>query len=240
MGTGSFLFPAVLPTASSYTVLTDVPKVTGMQFLVSTTGCNLSGIKFYKDSGDTGSHVGTVYRVSDSANLGSVTFTGETSSGWQSMAIGPIALTNGESYRIAISHATKYITAPRPANIVDGPYTMSSTAYTGASGLPATTLANTMVLVDVVLDNWPTDARASQAIGETWVVDTPAVRASQVIAEAWIQQVPPTELRASQDMAEMWVDVTPPKVNFSVSQVLAEVWLGTPGLERRRVSAQVI
>ena len=53
----------------------------GLKFYSDVAG-SVTGIRFYKGSRNTGTHVGTLWS-SSGAKLASVTFSGETSSGWQ-------------------------------------------------------------------------------------------------------------------------------------------------------------
>jgi hypothetical protein len=53
----------------------------GVEFTPSASGW-ISGIRFYKGSGNTGTHIGALWTTSGSL-LGRVTFTNESASGWQ-------------------------------------------------------------------------------------------------------------------------------------------------------------
>ncbi|WP_131740499.1 DUF4082 domain-containing protein [Actinomadura roseirufa] len=58
----------------------------------------VSGVRFYKGAGNTGTHTGSLWR-SDGTRLASGTFTGETASGWQTVTFSaPVAVTGGTSY----------------------------------------------------------------------------------------------------------------------------------------------
>ena len=64
----------------------------------------ISGLRFYKGPANTGTHVGSLWTAGGTL-LGTVTFTGETASGWQEANFGsPIAITAGTVY-IASYHA---------------------------------------------------------------------------------------------------------------------------------------
>jgi hypothetical protein len=56
-----------------------VPVEVGVKFRADTNG-SITGIRFYKASTNTGTHVGNLW-TSTGTNLGTVTFTGETASG---------------------------------------------------------------------------------------------------------------------------------------------------------------
>ncbi len=69
----------------------------GVEFTPSASGW-ISGIRFYKGSGNTGTHIGALWTTSGS-RLGQVTFTSESASGWQQANFSsPIAVTAGTTY----------------------------------------------------------------------------------------------------------------------------------------------
>ena len=53
----------------------------GVKFKSDVAGF-ITGLRFYKSAANTGTHVGSLWS-STGGNLGTVTFTGETASGWQ-------------------------------------------------------------------------------------------------------------------------------------------------------------
>jgi hypothetical protein len=82
----------------------DSPVELGVKFRSDSNGY-IHGIRFYKYALNTGLHIGNLW-TSDGALLGSVTFTGETSSGWQQANFKvPIPISANTTY-IASYHAT--------------------------------------------------------------------------------------------------------------------------------------
>lgn len=81
----------------------------GVRFQSTEIG-TLDEICFYKDASMDGeTHIGTVYD-STGAVLGTLTFTSETSSGWQCENLSsPIGILNGVNYTVAILFPSKYI-----------------------------------------------------------------------------------------------------------------------------------
>src|SRR5439155_10394590 len=76
----SFWTAAATPQVSAVT--SDSKSVTlGLKFYSDTAGY-VTGLRFYKGSQNTGTHVGTLWSGSGAA-LATVTFAGETASGWQ-------------------------------------------------------------------------------------------------------------------------------------------------------------
>ncbi|MCS3742993.1 DUF4082 domain-containing protein [Rhizobium sp. BK661] len=76
----------------------------GMKFTSSSSG-SITGIRFYKASGDTGTHTGSIWST-DGTLLTTVTFTNESLSGWQTAKFSsPIQIQAGVTY-VASYHTT--------------------------------------------------------------------------------------------------------------------------------------
>ncbi|MET4901647.1 DUF4082 domain-containing protein [Paenarthrobacter sp. CC6] len=72
----------------------------GTNFTVSAAG-NVTGIRFYKGTGNTGTHIGSLWNAAGT-RLGQVTFTNETATGWQTaMLSSPVAVAPGETYTVS-------------------------------------------------------------------------------------------------------------------------------------------
>jgi hypothetical protein len=70
--------------------------------IVATAPAQLLAIRYYRDSSETGTHVGRVWS-STGTLLASVTFTGETASGWQTQALTtPLTMTAGQTYVVSV------------------------------------------------------------------------------------------------------------------------------------------
>ena len=69
----------------------------GVRFTPSVNGF-ITGVKFYKGNGNTGTHTGTIWS-GDGVSLKTGTFSGETAGGWQTLTFGtPLAVTAGTTY----------------------------------------------------------------------------------------------------------------------------------------------
>jgi len=72
----------------------------GLRFTSSQSGY-VTGVRFYKGAANVGTHVGTLWSASGTA-LASVTFTGETTSGWQAASFGSaVPVTAGTTYVVS-------------------------------------------------------------------------------------------------------------------------------------------
>jgi len=70
-------------------------------YFYSTDPGNVIGVRFYKSTDNTGTHIGALWSTGGS-KLAEVTFTGETASGWQQMLFSPsYAVTPNTTYVIS-------------------------------------------------------------------------------------------------------------------------------------------
>lgn len=84
----------------------DDPKAVtlGVKFRATSSG-TVRGVRFYKGAGNTGTHTGSLW-TSGGQLLASVTFTGETATGWQRMDFSsPVAITANTTYVVS-NHTT--------------------------------------------------------------------------------------------------------------------------------------
>lgn len=76
----------------------------GVKFTSDING-KVTGIRFYKSTSNTGTHIGRIWSVgSPGLQLASVTFTGESASGWQEMTFSsPLSIVSGTTYIASFS-----------------------------------------------------------------------------------------------------------------------------------------
>jgi hypothetical protein len=109
---------------------TDTGQVNlGLQFQASANGY-ISGVRFYKEADNTGTHVGSLWS-SSGTQLATGTFANETASGWQELDFStPVAITAGTTY------VASYFTSV-------GHYAVTNNGLAGAvTNPPLTALAN--------------------------------------------------------------------------------------------------
>ena len=111
----------------------------GVAFTSDTNGW-ITGIRFYKGTGNAGTHVGSLWSATG-ALLGQVTFTNETASGWQTATFSsPIQVTANTTY-VASYFAPDGYYADTAGQFTSAGYNnsplhaLSSTAYTYGNGL---------------------------------------------------------------------------------------------------------
>jgi hypothetical protein len=121
----------------------------------------ITALRFYKASTNTGVHVGSLWSAAGT-RLASVTFSGETASGWQQAPLAsPVAVTAGTTY-VASYHAPNgnyaFDSDYFAAAVVNGPLRALSSSEGGGNGVygygasafPANTYNATNYWVDVV------------------------------------------------------------------------------------------
>ena len=132
----------------------------GVKFRADANGF-VTGIRFYKSTLNTGTHVGKVYNSSGTL-LGSATFQSETASGWQQVVFGtPVAVTAGTtyvaSYYTPTGHysassgyfATAGVDAP-PLHALSNVTSLNGVYAYGAGGFPTSSFNATNYWVDVI------------------------------------------------------------------------------------------
>ena len=159
------------------------PVTLGVTFTSSDDGF-ITGVRFYKGDGNTGTHVGTLY-TSDGTVLASVTFTNETSSGWQTANFSSaVPITAGTTYVVAytapnghyaadsryfgeVGHTAGVLTAP------GGPSYQNNGVYGDLGAFPTQSYQSTNYYVDVV---WSaTDTTPLTATSPTPLADSTSV-----------------------------------------------------------------
>jgi hypothetical protein len=156
----------------------------GMKFRSDSSG-QVTGVRFYKGSGNTGTHVGKLW-TSTGTLLASVTFSNETASGWQqALFSSPVSISPNTTYVVSYyapngnyAGDTNYfasagIDSPpihALANGVDGPNGVY--LYATGGGFPINTYQSTNYWVDLVFN--PTGPVI------TSVLATPAVQSATI------------------------------------------------------------
>ena len=151
----------------------------GVKFDASQSGL-VTGLKYYKGIGDTGTHVGSLWS-SDGTLLASASFTNETASGWQYVTFAnPVAITVGTTYVASYSSNGHYAST---GNFFTTEYTNGilstsgpdASVYTyGAGNLFPTSVSAANFWVDVLVDP-PVGANENPTITSNGGGDTAAV-----------------------------------------------------------------
>ena len=134
------------------------PNNIGVEFQASTSG-TISGVQFYKEADDTGTHTGTLWSANGTV-LATGTFTNESSQGWQELTFStPVSVTAGTTYVASYNTQTghyAYTTGGLSSAVTNGPLTALAGGGVYAYGSPNTFPTNTYqddnFWVDVVFE----------------------------------------------------------------------------------------
>ncbi len=109
----------------------------GVKFRASQGG-SITGIRFYKGTANTGTHVGSLWSATGT-KLATATFTGESASGWQQVQFAtPVAITAGTTYVASYSAPNgRYATTENyfGTATANGPLTALADGTSGANGV---------------------------------------------------------------------------------------------------------
>jgi hypothetical protein len=134
--------------------------VLGVKFDADVNG-SITGIRFYKASANTGTHVGALWSATGT-QLAQGTFSGETGSGWQTLTLSsPVAVTAGTTYVASYlaPHGHYSVTSAAFANPIDNPPLHALAdggagngvySYSSTSVFPTSTFNSTNYWVDVL------------------------------------------------------------------------------------------
>jgi hypothetical protein len=160
-GTGHDPLPATqIVTATPGTVDSGdgSPYEMGVKF-TPTGDVRLTGVAFYKATANTGTHVGRIWQLAANGEyykVNEATFTGETSSGWQTV---PLAadLAAGTTYIVSCAFPAGHYSVD--AHVYDSPVAAGSLTVPTGGGMYSTTVGHV-----------PTNAfnNASYAVTPTW------------------------------------------------------------------------
>jgi len=116
---------------------TDGPYEMGMKFQSTQIG-NITQIRYYKYSGESGTHTGRLWSAGGT-QLASVTFSGETASGWQTATLStPYAISANTTYVVTVNSNVRYgaTTGGLASAVTNGPLS----TVVGSNGVFGTTL----------------------------------------------------------------------------------------------------
>ena len=154
----STIFNFVTPNGIDYSG--GAPLEVGMKFRADHDGF-VTGVRFYKGTGNTGMHVGNLWTESGT-RLAQATFTSESASGWQAVAFAsPVAVTAGTTYVASyyspeggftgtVNGLTAAVSAPPLRTVANSVSANGVYAYGPASNFPTATYNATNYWVDVM------------------------------------------------------------------------------------------
>jgi len=248
---GASLWPSYVPT---WCDSDSAQIVIGLKFRAIVDG-QINGVRFYKCAGNTGTHSGKLW-TSGGSQLASVTFSGETATGWQYQAFSsPVAITAGVTYVVSYyapvgryASFNGYFTNQGFANGDLYAFRSSEVAggngvyrYGGAAGFPNSTYQGSnyfvdvdfspagpvMVLVPSVVASLEADARAALVAAGLVVGLVSYAYSETVVAGRVISQSPVAGSEVEEgSVVDLVVSLGPAPVQQS-GPAFVELWLLT-------------
>ena len=181
----------------------------GVKFRSDATGF-ISGIRFYKTADNTGAHTGTLWS-SAGLNLGTVTFSGESATGWQEALFDqPVAIdadttyvasyhTASGNYATGTSFAAAGLDSP-PLHALQGGADGPNGVYRyGPGGIfPTDTYGSSNYLVDVVfVTSVGPDTIAPTIVARTPAANAPAVPVGTTVTATFTEPMAPATITSA-------------------------------------------
>jgi hypothetical protein len=169
----------------------------GVRFVPTGDGA-ITGVRFYKGTGNTGTHVGTLWS-STGQKLASVTFGNETATGWQTASFGtPVSATAGQTYIVSYTAPSGHYAAqsfgfssgPTDAGalFVSGGFGAQPAGVFGTAGsFPSQSYQNTNYYVDVVYST--TDSSPLVATNQWPLPDSSSVPTTTTISAQFLKPI---------------------------------------------------
>src|SRR5215475_1211842 len=173
----------------------------GVKFHADTAG-QVTAIRFYKQSGNTGTHIGHLWTAAGQ-QLASVTFTGESGSGWQQANLAtPVSLTAGSTYVVSYLAPNGHYSADTgyfatsgydasplhaPRDGAEGPNGVYG--YFTGGGFPTLAWMSANYYVDVVFMTSGPDTTPPTVIGQTPAPGATGVPVSSTVTATFSEPV---------------------------------------------------
>ena len=202
------IYGAAAPAGSSTSSDAQAVEV-GVKFRTDLAGY-VSAIRFYKGSGNGGTHVGSLW-TSAGTLLGRATFTSETATGWQTASFdGPVAITPDTtyiaSYYAPLGHYNLKVGAFGSSDLANPPLRALRDGLEGGNGVyrygaapqfPNQSFGASGYGVDVIFDTGPpADTQPPQVSGVTPTNGANDVSAAVVPRATFSEQVDPSTVTA--------------------------------------------
>ena len=176
----------------------------GVKFRANQAGF-ISGIRFYKGSGNTGTHVGSLWSA-NGTKLESATFTSESGSGWQQVNFtSPVAVSANTTYVASYyapnghySASDGYFSTPTSNGpltaLQDGADGPNGVYKYGATGFPTTGFAASNYWVDVVYTTSTSDNTKPTVTDRQPASDATGVATSTPVTATFSEPVTPSSI----------------------------------------------
>ncbi|MBB6612666.1 DUF4082 domain-containing protein [Pontibacter sp. Tf4] len=166
----------------------------GMRFKATVDGY-VTGVRFYKQEGNSGTHIGQLYNSTGGTALAEVTFQNETAAGWQEATFAnPVAIKANTVYVISYFSSAGYYSAKGDAFVTDvvrtpliAPASTTDAGnglfkYTSTATFPTVSFNEASYFVDVVFNTTVPAGNTPPAVTITSPVNNTQLQAPATIA----------------------------------------------------------
>jgi hypothetical protein len=199
----------------------------------------ISGIRFYKGSGNTGTHVGHLW-TNTGTQLGQVTFTNETASGWQqALFSAPVHITPNTTY-VASYYAPNgnfsldrpYFTTPYDADplhaLRDGFDGANGIYKAGSAGFPTSTYGSSNYWVDVVFTKTAADLQPPSVLSTTPANGASGVSAGTTVTARFDEALDPASVTTANFDLRGPAGIVPSTVTYDAATQTATLTPSSP------------
>jgi hypothetical protein len=196
---------ATMPTSPSFADAKSYEL--GMRFRSTTSGY-VTGVRFYKGTGNTGTHLGHLW-TNTGTLLATATFTNETASGWQQASFpSPVPITANTTYVISYYAPAGNYALDRPffttavtnsplIALADGTDGANGIFKSGTSGFPTQSQLSSNYWVDVVFDTASNDTTPPHLTSTKPASGATGVGLNQTISAAFDEPLAPGSVTTS-------------------------------------------
>ncbi len=239
------LFASTVPQVASAN--DSSPVELGVAFTPTTSGL-VTGVRFYKGTGNGGTHTGTLWSSTGTA-LATVTFTGESASGWQTADFAtPYEVTAGTTYVVSYFAPEAHYAVTQNAftsDITQGPLVAPAAGngrYRYGGGFPTDTWQQSNYFVDLIFTPAPPTPPTVVSVapaGQSTGVPTIGAAVTATLSKAPASGTPsialagpagPVAGSSSYDATSMTVAFTPSAALPTGTTLTATVTLGGAAL----------
>jgi WD40 repeat protein len=202
----------------------------GARFKSNTDGF-VSAVRFYKAGKNNGKHIGSLWTAAGK-KLASVTFTGETSSGWQQANFAkPVAITKNTVYVISYFAPNGGYASDENyfanSGVINGPLEFLKNGDNGSNGVykyassssfPSNSFKSTNYWVDLVFDTTKDGDNTAPLVSST-VPSSGAngINKSSVVTATFNEQMNPTTITTSSVQLKIGGNFVPSSVDYNAS-----------------------
>jgi hypothetical protein len=213
----------------------------GTKFRSSTNGY-ITGIRFYKATGDNGTHIGHLWS-NTGTSLASITFSGESASGWQQASLSaPVAINANTTYIVSYHSSANYYSYTNnyfTTTITNGYLSALADGEEGANGLyvyttspafPTQTYQKSNYWVDIIFETTvPPDVTPPTVSSVAPISGALGINLNAVVRATFSESIDPITIEtATFELSNASNQIVPATVSYNVGTRTATLTPSSP------------